>query len=70
MKIAYLVGEFPRLSETFILDEIKEHRRNGIGVIVLSLFRPAPGSAAHANVGDMDVPIRYVFRVNGRLQRL
>ncbi|HEX6118114.1 MAG TPA: glycosyltransferase [Dongiaceae bacterium] len=70
MRIAYLVGEFPRLSETFILDEIKEHRRNGIGVIVLSLFRPEPGSAAHANVGDMDVPIRYVFRANGRLQRL
>jgi colanic acid/amylovoran biosynthesis glycosyltransferase len=70
LRIAYLVGEFPRLSETFILDEIKEHRRNGIGVTVLSLFRPALDSAAHANVGDMDAPIRYVFRANERLQRL
>jgi colanic acid/amylovoran biosynthesis glycosyltransferase len=70
LKIGYLVGEFPRLSETFILDEIKEHRRNGIDLIVIALFPPARGSAACANLGDVDIPILYVYRTYGRLRRL
>jgi colanic acid/amylovoran biosynthesis glycosyltransferase len=64
-----LVGEFPRLSETFIVDEIKEHRRNGVGIVVVSLFRPALDSAAMANIAGTDVPILYVYRTHGRLRR-
>lgn len=70
MKIGYLVGEFPRLSETFILDEVKEHRRNGIDLTVIALFPPAPDSAARVNLDGIDIPILYVFRRHGRLLRL
>lgn len=69
MKIGYLVGEFPRLSETFIVDEIKEHRHNGVDLIVIALFPPA-SDAATLNLGDADISIRYVFRSSGRLLRL
>ncbi len=69
MKIGYLVGEFPRLSETFIVDEIKEHRRNGVDLIVIALFPPASG-AAKVNLGNADIPLLYVFRASGRMLRL
>jgi len=69
LKIAYLVGEFPKLSETFVVDEVKEHRRNGVGLIVISLFRPAHESAAHANFDHAEIPIFYVFRTVGRILR-
>ena len=69
LKIGYLVGQFPRLSETFIVDEIKEHRRNGVDLIVIALFPPA-SSAAMANLGNANIPILYVFRASGRMLRL
>lgn len=69
MKIGYLVGEFPRLSETFILDEVKEHRRNGIELVVIALHRPA-GASARMALRDIDAPILYVFHGSGRLLRL
>jgi colanic acid/amylovoran biosynthesis glycosyltransferase len=69
LKIAYLVGEFPKLSETFVVDEIKEHRRNGIALTVISIFRPQK-SAARPDLDRKDIPILYVFRATGRLLRL
>jgi len=69
LKICYLVGEFPKLSETFVVDEIKEHLRNGIELMVISLFRPARDSRALANLRDMDAPIFYVFKSHGGLLR-
>lgn len=70
MKIGYLVGEFPRLSETFILDEVKEHRRNGVDLTVIALNAPVPGSNAAANIGNVDIPVLYVYRRHGRMLRL
>lgn len=69
-KIGYLVGEFPKLSETFVLDEVKEHLRHQISVIVVSMYRPAPSSTAWSNLADVDVPVVYVYRSTGRLQRV
>ncbi len=43
MKLAYVLGEFPSLSETFILREIIELRRRGFEITVCSLQRPADG---------------------------
>ena len=68
MKIAYLVGEFPKLSETFVTDEIREHYRNGIELLVVSLF--PPDGTVRANLAGLKVPIFYVFRRRGRLRRL
>lgn len=47
MKIAYLVKAFPRLSETFILNELLELERRGHELTVFSRHRPAePAPAA------------------------
>jgi len=39
-KILYLLKKFPRLSETFILNEIMELERNDVKVIIFSLKQP------------------------------
>ena len=39
-RVAYVVGTFPKLSETFIAGELAELRRRGIETRVLSLKRP------------------------------
>ncbi|MDP6504972.1 MAG: glycosyltransferase [Planctomycetota bacterium] len=40
MRIAYVLGTFPKLSETFILREIQEIERHGVAIELLSLERP------------------------------
>lgn len=40
-RVVYVVNVFPKISETFVLNEISELRRRGIEVLVLSLTRPA-----------------------------
>lgn len=39
-RIAYLVKRFPRLSESFVLNEILEIRRQGLDVVVYALMDP------------------------------
>jgi len=39
-RIAYLVKRFPRLSESFVLNEILELRRQGLDVVVYALMDP------------------------------
>lgn len=69
-KVGYLVGEFPKLSETFVLDEIKEHLRHQVSIIVVSMYRPAANSKVWSNLADVQMPIVYVYRTRGRLQRI
>lgn len=38
MRIAYLVAEYPKISETFVQSEIERHRAAGLDVTVVSLF--------------------------------
>ena len=40
MKIGYILGEFPKLSETFVLNEIVELVRRGHEVHIFSIFHP------------------------------
>lgn len=42
LKVAYVLKRFPRLSETFILNEVLELERQGVEVEILSLLRPPP----------------------------
>jgi colanic acid/amylovoran biosynthesis glycosyltransferase len=49
VRVAYLVGEYPRTSETFVADEIKWHVRNGIEVRVISLYPAKKHSAPSTN---------------------
>ncbi len=41
MKIAYLLKTFPKLSETFILNEILELERQGLELHIFSLRQPS-----------------------------
>ncbi len=43
MRVGYVLKKFPRLSETFVLNEILELERQGVDVTVLSLHRPDDG---------------------------
>lgn len=58
MKVAYLLGEFPSLSETFILREIRELQRQGVEVRLFALRR---GSArrVHAEAAGLMAQVDY-----------
>ena len=43
MKIGYVIKMFPRISETFILNEILELERQGIEIVIFSLKKPNEG---------------------------
>jgi glycosyltransferase involved in cell wall biosynthesis len=43
LRIAYILKKYPRLSETFILNEILELERQGVEVTIFSLRRPDDG---------------------------
>ena len=58
-KMAYLVKTFPRLSETFILNEILGLERLGIQIGIFSLRRPA-AEPRHADVSEVKAPVTYV----------
>ena len=58
-RIGYVLKMFPRLSETFVLNEILELERQGAEVHVFSLMHPADGRF-HAGVADLRTSIRYI----------
>ena len=58
-RIGYILKMFPRLSETFVLNEILELQRQNAEVHVISLMHPADGRF-HAGVADLRTTIRYV----------
>ena len=43
MHVGYVLKKFPRLSETFVLNELLELERQGVTVTVLSIHRPDDG---------------------------
>lgn len=38
--VAYMLLRFPHLTETFVAEEIRGHRRSGVGVRMFSLLAP------------------------------
>lgn len=59
VKVGYVLKKFPRLSETFILNEILELERQGQEVHVLSLYPPDDGRF-HSGVAALKNPIVYL----------
>ncbi len=57
-KIAYIVKIFPKLSETFILQEILELERLGLNLVILSL-RPPTDVDTHPHVQQLKAPVLY-----------
>ena len=59
MRVVYIVRQFPRTSETFVLREVRELARRGIDVTVWSLLPPDPGEPPAADAGDALRVTRY-----------
>jgi len=57
-KIAYIVKIFPKISETFILQEILELERLGLNLVILSL-RPPTDANVHPHFQQLLSPVLY-----------
>ncbi len=58
-RVAYVLKMFPRLSETFILNEILELERHGLPLRIFSLRRPVDG-VRHAQLNSLQSPVSYL----------
>ncbi len=59
-RIAYLLKTFPRLSETFILNEILGLERLGMDIQIFSLKRPAEGEPSQSALSAIKGSVTYV----------
>ncbi|AFZ44692.1 glycosyl transferase group 1 [Halothece sp. PCC 7418] len=57
--IGYLLKTFPKLSETFILNEMLELERQGIALHIFSLRKPQD-TDYHPQVSELQAPVTYV----------
>src|SRR5437867_6437037 len=55
-RIGYVLKVFPRLSETFVINEIRELERQDVEVHVLSLHQP-PAAVPHELLGELAAPV-------------
>jgi glycosyltransferase involved in cell wall biosynthesis len=58
LKVAYLLSIFPALSETFILNEIIELRRQGLDISIFSLLQPNK-SVIHKEAEELAKEVHY-----------
>src|SRR2546427_10911072 len=56
--IGYILKRYPRLSETFILNEMRALERLGMRLHVFSLMREE-GALAHPTVAELRAPVTY-----------
>ncbi len=59
LRIGYVLKRFPRLSETFILNEMLELERQGVEIEVFSLFKP-PAEERHALLANLKARVTYL----------
>jgi glycosyltransferase involved in cell wall biosynthesis len=59
LKVGYIVKMFPRLSETFILNEILELERRGVAVTIFSLKKPNEGRF-HPQLSQLKAKVHYL----------
>ncbi len=58
-KVGYVLKRFPRLTETFILNEVLELERQGVPVEIFSL-KPPTDEPRHALLDDLKAPVTYL----------
>ena len=58
-RVAFVLKGYPRLSETFIAQEIRALEARGLEIEIVSLRRPAEG-AAHPVHGEIAAPVTYL----------
>jgi len=61
MNIVYYLGSFPKLSESFVLNEIYELEQNGHNVAVCALNNPDE-DFVHKEFDELEIPINYIRR--------
>jgi colanic acid/amylovoran biosynthesis glycosyltransferase len=66
MTVAYVLKRFPRLSQTFVINELLAHQSAGLPIRVFSLRRPKPEDSA-ADVHALTAPVHYLGERNARL---
>lgn len=59
-KIGYLLKTYPRLSETFILNEILELERQGVSLEIFSLRQPPRDGKFHPDVEKVKAKVTYI----------
>ncbi len=59
MKTGYVLNKFPKLSETFVLNEIRELERQGEDVVVFALSQPDDGHYQH-QVCELQGTVHYL----------
>lgn len=59
MKVAYLLKTFPKLSETFILNEVIELERQGLQLHIFSLREPSE-TKVHPAVAEVRAPVTHI----------
>src|SRR5207247_9802559 len=57
--IGYVVSTWPRLSQTFVLNEILALERRGLSVRIFSVKDPG-GELAHAKLAKVHAPVTYL----------
>jgi glycosyltransferase involved in cell wall biosynthesis len=57
--IGYLMKSYPKISETFILNEILELERQGVQLHLFSL-RPCPDTRSHPDVAQVKADVTYI----------
>src|SRR5437588_11423218 len=71
--VGYVIKMFPRLSETFILNEVLELERQGLRLHIFSLKRPTAGRLEACPTTVVQAPVTYlperVYREPGRILR-
>ena len=61
LKVAYILKMFPRLSETFILNEVLQLEENGVDVSVFSLLHPMDGRY-HGRLARLKLTVEHFIR--------
>jgi glycosyltransferase involved in cell wall biosynthesis len=64
MTVAYILKTFPRLSQTFIVNEIRAHEAAGLDIEIFSLRRPK-AEDAQADVAGLRAPVTYLGLESG-----
>jgi colanic acid/amylovoran biosynthesis glycosyltransferase len=59
LRIGYVLNRFPRLSQTFVLNEILELERQGLQVEIFSVLRP-PQELRHPMLDSLAAPVTYL----------
>lgn len=67
IRVAYMMSRFPKLTETFVLDEILEMERRGVEVEIFPLWREKGVDVMHPEARALVDRARFAPTLNGRI---